>query len=117
MPTGRVEAIIQALGSVLAALVIAVGAWAAARSFQPEFIRWGNNVASLEHLVLVGDRDDGSGCSVLFSFTVPIEVETPDGPPMTILSGQPVDDDFECEEIRRALAAYAVDARPRPTDR
>ena len=40
--------------------MIALGALAAARSFEskfePKFVRWGNNVANIEHLILVGEQ-------------------------------------------------------------
>ena len=115
MPAVRVEAIIQAVGSVLAALVIAVGAWAAAGSFQPQFIQWGNNVASLQHLVMVAELSDPPGCSVLVSITPDIVEDSPDGP-RARLSGQIVNEAV-CEQIRRALANYTVGVRPQPVDR
>ena len=62
MAPGKAEAIVQAGGAIGAAFVIALGAWAVAQSFEPEFVRWGNNVANIEHLILLGEQDDGSGC-------------------------------------------------------
>ena len=104
------DAVIHACGSVVAAAVIAAGALLAAGSFQPKFVRWGNNVANIEHIILVGEQDDGSGCSVILSTTVARVFETPTGT-RTGLSGHTVDSDFECEAIRRAVGKYAIDAR------
>ena len=111
----KAEAIVQAVGTIGAAIVIAVGAWTTAQSFQPKFVRWGDNLANIEHLILVGEQDDGSGCSVILSTTLVREFETPEGP-RTGLSGHSVDDDVECETIRRAVQDYTIDARSE-TDR
>ena len=110
MSTEKAAAVIQAGGTVVAAIVLAVGAWAAARTLEPKFIRWGNNVANIEHLILVGEQDDGSGCSVILTTTVPRVYETPKGT-RTGLSGHSVDNDFECEAIRRAVREYTIDGR------
>ena len=110
MATSKADAMIQASGSIVAALVIAWGAGSAARSFQPKFVRWGNNVANIEHVILVGQQDDGSGCSVILSTTLLRVTETPEGP-RTGLSGHTVDNEFECEAIRRALGEYTIDGR------
>lgn len=90
--------------------MIALGAWAVAQSFEPEFVRWGNNVANIEHLILLGEQDDGSGCSVILSTTIMRLFDTPEGP-KTGLSGHTVGNDFECEAIRRPLQQYTIDAR------
>ena len=90
--------------------MIVLGALSAAGSFEPKFVRWGNNVANIEHLILIGEQDDGSGCSVILSTTVPRLFETPEGETKTALSGHTVDNDFECEAIRRAVQEYTIDA-------
>ena len=90
--------------------MIAWGALTAAGSFEPKFVRWGNNVANIEHLILVGEQDDGSGCSVILSTTVPRVFETPEGEIKTALSGHTVENDFDCEAIRRAVQDYTIDA-------
>ena len=113
MATRKAAAVIQAVGTILAAIFIAGGAWAAAQSFQPKFVRWGNNVANIEHLILVGQQDDGSGCSVILSTALVRVIEMPEGPPRTRLSGHTVNNDFECEAIRRALGKYTIDGRER----
>lgn len=110
MATGSTEAIIQAVGAVLAALIVTGAAMLAARSFEPLFVRWGHSVARLDFLILLAEQDDGSGCSVLLSTTVPLRVGPPDSGRYQY-SGQTVDDDDECEAIRRVLAPYTVDTR------
>ncbi len=110
MATSKADAIIHAVGTIGAAIVITWGALTAAGSFEPKFVRWGNNVANIEHLILVGEQDDGSGCSVILSTTVARVYETPEGTVRTGLSGHTVENDFECEAIRRALQKYTIDA-------
>ena len=96
--------------------MIALGEWVVAQSFEPKSVRWGNNVANMEHLILVGQQDDASGCSVILTTTVPRLHETSEGP-KTGLSGHTVDNDFECEAIRRALHEYTIDAREKIVER
>ena len=110
------DAVIHACGTVVAAAVIAAGALLAAGSFEPKFIRWGNNVANIEHIILVGEQDDGSGCSVILSTTVARVFETPTGT-RTGLSGHTVENDFECEAIRRAVRKYTIDGRQRTDEK
>ena len=59
--------------------MLTVGALRTAASFEPKFVRWGNFVANIEHLILVGEQDDGSGCSVILTTTVQRVFETSDG--------------------------------------
>ena len=112
MVPGSTEAFIQALGAILAALILAGAAALAARSFDPLFVRWGNNVAKLDFLILLAEQDDGAGCSAILSTTVPLPVGPPDAGRYQY-SGQAVDDDDECEAIRRVLAPHTVDTRQR----
>ena len=67
-------------------------------------------MANIEHIILVGEQDDGSGCSVILSTTVARVFETPTGT-KTGLSGHTVESDLECEAIRRAVREYTIDAR------
>ena len=110
MAPGYTEAFIQAVGAVVAALIVTGAAVLAARSFEPLFVRWGNSVARLDSLILLAEQDDGSGCSVILSTTVPLRVGPPDSGRYQY-SGHTVDDDDECEAIRRVLAPHTVDTR------
>ena len=112
----KADALIQAGGTIVAAIVLTVGALLAAASFQPKFVRWGNFVANIEHLILVGEQDDGSGCSVILTTTVQRVFETSDGTIRTGLAGHTVESDAECEAIRRAVQAYTIDARSQSDD-
>ena len=115
MVTSRADAIIQAGGTIGAAIVIALGAWVAtilaAELFEPKFVRWGNYVANIEHIILIGEQDDRSGCSVILTTTVQRVFETSDGRIRTGMSGHTVDSDAECEAIRTAVQEYTIDAR------
>ena len=95
--------------------MLALGAWGAAslaaEVFEPKFVRWGNFVANIEHIILVGEQDDGSGCSVILTTTVPRVFETSDGRIRTGLSGHTVDSNAECEAIRTAVQEYTIDGR------
>ena len=110
MTPGYTEAFIQAVGAVVAASIVTGAAILAARSFEPLFVRWSNNVARLDFLILLAEQEDGSGCSVILSTTVPLRVGPPDSGRYQ-LSGQTVDNDEECDAIRRVLAPHTVDTR------
>lgn len=109
MPPGSTEALIQAVGAIVAAMIVAGAAILAAQSFEPLFVRWGNSVARLDYLILLAEQDDGSGCSAILATTVPLRVGPPDSGRYQY-SGHTVDDD-ECEAIRRVLAPHTVDTR------
>ena len=113
--TVRADAIIQAGGTIGAAIVITLGAWGAAllaaQVFDPRFVRWGDNVANIEHIILISELDDGGpGCSVILTTTVQRVFETSDGRIRAGMSGHTVDSNAECERIRTALQEYTIDA-------
>lgn len=105
----RLAAVVQALGAVVAALILGFGAIHVADRFEPRFVRWGNHVANIDQVVFIGQQDDGTGCSVILTTSVVRLYDTPDGP-RTGLSGHSVDDDSDCERLRAAVRDYTLDA-------
>ena len=103
--------VIQAVGSVIAAVIIAYGAYSAAGRFEPRFVRVGGHVVNIQHLVEVGQNDVGDGCKIIISNSGSRFVDSPDGSFTQYFAGHDVDG-TSCDVLRKALSDYAIDGRP-----
>ena len=104
--------VIQAAGSILAAGIIAWGATNAAARFDPKFVRVGDHVINIDHLVEIARHDVGDGCKIIISISGSRFVESPDGRSLTQhFAGHDVDA-ASCDVLRDALRDYAIDGRP-----
>ena len=102
--------LIQAAGSVVAALIITFGAFRAARTFEPRFVRVGEHVINIEHLVEVAQDDDGDGCQIIISISESFVAGTPEQFTQNF-AGHDVDE-TTCQMLRGVLDEYTVDGRP-----
>ena len=101
--------VIQAAGSLLAAALIACGAMQAAARFDPKFVRIGDHVINIEHLVEVAQEVDG--CRIIISISGSRFTEHSDGRFDQHFAGHNVDA-VTCDVLRDALSVYAIDGRP-----
>ena len=104
--------VIQAVGSVLAAAIIAWGAVEAAARFDPKFVRVGDHVINIDHLVEIAQHDDGDGCTIIISISGSRFSDSLDGLSFAQhFAGHDVDR-VSCEVLRDALNSYSIDGRP-----
>ena len=103
---------IQAVGSVAAALIVTCGAIEVADRFEPKFVRVGDHVINIDHLVEIAQADAGRGCVIIVSISGARLVELPDGGFRQELAGHELDDEISCDVLRRALDRYSIDGRP-----
>ena len=104
--------VIQAGGAVLAAVIIACSAIEVADRFEPKFVRVGDHVVNIDHLVEIAQADSGRGCVIIVSISGGRLVELPDGGFRQELAGHELDDEISCDVLRRALDRYSIDGRP-----
>ena len=98
---------IQAFASIVAAVILTCGALIAAGTFEPKFLRAGEHIINLGHLVEVARQDDGEGCTIVISISESIVREAQDQF-RQFFAGHQVDDEAECQELREHLAEYTV---------
>jgi len=103
---------IQAGGSVLAAALITYGAINVADRFDPKFVRVGDHVVNIDHLVEIAEADSGRGCVIIVTISRGRLVDLPDGGFRQELAGQELHDEISCDVLRQALDRYSIDGRP-----
>ncbi len=105
--------VIQAAGSVLAAGIIAWGAINAAARSDPKFVRVGDHVINIDHLVEIARHDVGDGCKIITSNSGSRFVQSPDGHSFTQqFAGHDVDG-ASCDVLLRRAARGAQRLRDR----
>lgn len=98
---------ITAIGSVVAACIIAAGAYRAASVFQPSFVRVENAVFNMHHLVEI--LDTPSGCDVIMASSAAVVTDAEQSSARSL--------DFAgCQSLRRAVEAYTVSGIGRVTE-
>ena len=103
---------IQAVGSVAAAVIVTCGAIDVAGRFEPKFVRVGDHVINIDHLVEIAQHDVGRGCQIIISISGSRFVEQADGVSFTQqFAGHDIDE-ITCDVLRQALDGYSVDGRP-----
>ena len=97
---------------MLAAAIVTCGAINVADRFDPKFVRVGDHVVNIDHLVEIAQADSGRGCVIVVSISGARFVELPDGGFRQELAGHELDDETSCDVLRRALDRYSIDGRP-----
>ena len=103
----RYDPWITAVGSVVAACIIAFGAYWAASVFQPSFVRLENAVFNMHHLVEI--LDTPSGCDVIMANSAAVVTEDEQRFTHSL--------DFAgCQSLRRAVEPHTVSGIGRVTE-
>ena len=105
--TKRYAPWIAAVGSVVAACIIASGAYCAASVFQPSFVRLENAVFNMHHLVEILDTQ--SGCDVIMANSAAVATDHEQRFAHSL--------DFAgCQSLRRAVEPHTVSGIGRVTE-